>query len=213
LCNTCDQPWGGKALMPSASVPAHLHNPHAATAKTAPVPAGRSAGREAERVQGESKSLENKRLHDQSAKVASKLRWLQTMKSYIHDIVRRLLELHGLEERLAALRRDPDERANAEALIESLRANLPMGVLIVHDQMRARGKRSVAEVRRGVCSGCHLALGFGNVAALRGGDMRRCGNCGRYVYLVDEVEADLAPPAKPKRKVATRTARLVSNSR
>ena len=199
--------------MPSASVPAHLHNPHAATAKTAPVPAGGSVGRETERVQCESKSLENNRLHDQSGKVASELRWLQTMKSYIHDIVRRLLELHGLEERLAALRRDPDERANAEALIESLRANLPMGVLIVHDQMRARGKRSVAEVRRGVCSGCHLALGFGNVAALRGGDMRRCGNCGRYVYLVDEVEADLAPPAKPKRKVATRTARLVSNSR
>jgi predicted nucleic acid-binding Zn-ribbon protein len=135
------------------------------------------------------------------------------MKSYIHDVVRRLLELHGLEERLAALRRDPDERTNAEALIESLRANLPLGVLIVHDQMRARGKRSVAEVRRGVCSGCHLALGVGNVAELRGGEMRRCGNCGRYVYLVAEDEANLASPAKPKRRATTRTAKLISNSR
>lgn len=108
------------------------------------------------------------------------------MKSHIHDIVRRLLELHGLEERLAALKRDPDERANAEASIESLRANLPMGVRMVHDQMRSREKRSVAEVRHGVCAGCHLTLGVGNVAAVRTGEMRRCGNCGRYVYLVLE---------------------------
>jgi predicted nucleic acid-binding Zn-ribbon protein len=135
------------------------------------------------------------------------------MKSYIHDIVRRLLELHGLEERLAALRRNPDERTNAEALIESLRANLPTGVLIVHDQMRARGKRSMAEVRHGVCTGCHLALGIGNVAAVRGGEMRRCGNCGRYVYVVDEDEANLASPAKPKRRAAKGAARQVAHSR
>jgi predicted nucleic acid-binding Zn-ribbon protein len=131
------------------------------------------------------------------------------MRSYIHDVVRRLLELQGLEERLAALRRDPDERTNTEALIESLRSNLPVGVLIVHDQMRTKGKRSVAEIRHGVCYGCHLALGIGNVAALRGGELRRCGNCGRYVYLVDENEADPALPAKPKRESPTRNARLV----
>jgi hypothetical protein len=35
------------------------------------------------------------------------------MTSYIHDFVRRLLELHGLEERMAAVRRDPDELAMA----------------------------------------------------------------------------------------------------
>jgi predicted nucleic acid-binding Zn-ribbon protein len=131
------------------------------------------------------------------------------MKSYIHDIVRRLLELHGLEERLAALRRDPDERANAEALIESLRASLPVAVLIIHDQLRARGKRSVAEVRRGVCAGCHLMLGVGNVSALRSGELRRCGNCGRYVYLVDEEAPAAPPPAKPRSKGLTRGAKAV----
>lgn len=132
------------------------------------------------------------------------------MKSYIHDIVRRLLELHGLEERLAVLRRDPDERTNAEALIESMRGNLPVGVLIAHDQMRAKGKRSVAEVRRGFCSGCHLALGVGNVAALRAGDLRQCGNCGRLVYLVDEDEAEGSTPAKPKLQPPARSAGLTS---
>lgn len=134
------------------------------------------------------------------------------MKSYIHDVVRRLLELHGLEERLAALRRDPDEHTNAQALIESLRANLPMGVLLVHDRMRARGKRSVAEVRQGVCSGCHLAIGVGNVASLRGGEIRRCGHCGRYVYIVEEDEGDVSSPVKPRGPSAKRSARTVAAS-
>jgi hypothetical protein len=124
-----------------------------------------------------------------------------SMKSYTHDIVQRLLELHALEDRLAALSGDK-QRINAESLIKSLRAKLPVGVLLLHDKMRARGKRSVAGVRRGVCSGCHLALGFGNVAAVRAGELRRCGNCGRYVYLVEEEESALPP--KTKRKAATR---------
>jgi hypothetical protein len=122
------------------------------------------------------------------------------MKRYIHDIVHRLLELHGLEERLETLKHDPGERLNAEGLIESLRANLPTGVLILHDQMHAKGKRSVAEVRHGVCSGCHLMLGVGNVAAIRAKDLRRCGNCGRYVYLVEENLSDTALPTKLKGK-------------
>lgn len=121
------------------------------------------------------------------------------MTSYIHDVVRHLLELHGLEDRLAALRRDPDERLNAETLIESLRASVPMGVLLAHDQIRARGRRSVAAVRQGVCSGCHLALATGNVAAVCRGEMLRCGNCGRYLYVVDESAAEPVVVAKPKR--------------
>ncbi|MCL4181295.1 MAG: hypothetical protein KJ072_26590 [Verrucomicrobia bacterium] len=129
------------------------------------------------------------------------------MKNQIHEIVRRLLELHRLEELLAAP--DPDERANAEARIQSLRADIPKGVLIIHNQARTRGKRSVAEVRRGVCSGCHLALGVGNVAALRAGEMRRCGNCGRYVYVVEAAE-EAPPPAKPRKKRAARAPRTAS---
>jgi predicted nucleic acid-binding Zn-ribbon protein len=124
------------------------------------------------------------------------------MKSCTHDIVQRLLELHALEDRLAALSRGQDERIKAESLIESLRSTLPMGVLILHDKMRAKGKRSVAAVRHGVCSGCHLALGVGNVAAVRARELRRCGNCGRYVFMVEEEESVL--PTRAKRKPATR---------
>jgi predicted nucleic acid-binding Zn-ribbon protein len=96
-----------------------------------------------------------------------------------------------------------DERIKVESLIESLRAKLPVGVLALHDKMRAKGKRSVAGVRRGVCSGCHLALGVGNVAAVRAKELRRCGNCGRYVYMVEDEESAL--PTRAKRKPAART--------
>jgi predicted nucleic acid-binding Zn-ribbon protein len=127
------------------------------------------------------------------------------MKSCIHEILRGLLELHRWEARLTAL--EPGERANAEAQIQSLRANIPKGVLIVHDQARTRGRRSVAEVRNGVCSGCHLALGVGNVAALRAGEMRRCGNCGRYVYLAEPTEGAVTA-GRSRKERATRSRRL-----
>ena len=124
------------------------------------------------------------------------------MKSYIHDVVRRLLELHALEERLATFKRSHENTSDVKALVDSLRANISLPVLIDHDRLRARGKRSVAEVRRGVCSGCHLGLAIGNVNALKTGVLRRCGNCGRYLYVVEEEENESPPaplPAKPRR--------------
>jgi predicted nucleic acid-binding Zn-ribbon protein len=116
------------------------------------------------------------------------------MKSYIEDIVRRLMELHSLEERLAVFQRNHEKSADVQALIESLRANLPVGVLIYHDRFRAAGKRSVAEVRHGVCSGCHMVVPIGTLADLKHGDrLHRCGSCGRFIYLVEEEESDGQP--------------------
>lgn len=126
------------------------------------------------------------------------------MKSHTHDFVSRLLELHSLEERLARALRNRNGRTKVEALLESLRASLPAGVLAVHDQMKTRGKRSVAEVRHGVCSGCHLELAIGNVNEVKAGILRRCGNCGRFLLVVEETVANDSPPArrpaKPRRK-------------
>lgn len=110
------------------------------------------------------------------------------MKMYAHDTVRRLMELEALEERLALFQRKHENCADVQALIESLRANLSVGVLIGHDRMRSKGKSSVVAVLHSVCSGCHLALALGNIAALRRGDMRQCGNCGRDLYLLEEGE-------------------------
>ena len=124
------------------------------------------------------------------------------MKTYAHEIVRQLLELRSLEERLAESRRSREKSADVQALIESLRSNLPVTVLISHDRMRKKERASVAEVRHGVCSGCHLALAVGNVAALRGGDLRQCGNCGRYLYLVEDQEAveTVSEPKTPRKR-------------
>ena len=129
-----------------------------------------------------------RRLRWALARLALNVRFNHSMKSYIHDIVSRLLELHALEERLQTFPRSRDQTTDVTALIESLRSNLSVGVLLVHDRMRDKGKRSVAEIRRGVCSACHLALAIGNVATLRRGELRRCGNCGCFLYLVEEEE-------------------------
>ena len=113
------------------------------------------------------------------------------MRSQVHDIVSRLLELLALEERLEGSARSREKACDVSALIGSLRANIPLSALLGHDRMRDKGKRSVAEVRHGVCTGCHLAIALGNVAALRRGDLRRCGNCGRFLYLVEEAEKEV----------------------
>ena len=125
----------------------------------------------------------------------------RSMKSHIHDAVRRLLELHALEERLAMFKRSRENTSDVKALIDSLRGNMPVSLLIDHDRLRARDKRSVAEVRHGVCSGCHIALAIGNAHEIKTGSLRHCGNCGRYLYVVEE-ENEPAPaptPDKPRR--------------
>lgn len=108
------------------------------------------------------------------------------MKSFVHNIVRSLLELQVLEERLQLFRRNNKRVTDVQARIESVRKGMPAQILAVHDRFQARGKRSIAELRDDVCSGCHLRLAIGNVAAMKRGDLRRCGNCGRYLYVVDE---------------------------
>ena len=137
-------------------------------------------------------------------RVALNMRLLERMKSYIVDTTRRLLELHALEERLSVFQRNHEKVTDAKALIRSLRANLPVGVVICHDRLRAQGRRSVAEVRRGVCSGCHMAVSTGLLGALRHCDtLHRCENCDRYLYLVEEEEADRQPSRRELRHAAT----------
>jgi len=124
------------------------------------------------------------------------------------------MELAALEERLSTLKRDGQTAASVTALIESLRANIPLGVSITHDRMRQQGRHCVAEVHHGVCAGCHLALAVGNVAAVRHGALHRCGNCGRYLYIVeDEEPAEAASSATSVRSVPSTMAKSASRRR
>jgi predicted nucleic acid-binding Zn-ribbon protein len=101
-----------------------------------------------------------------------------------------------LRQKLDGLNRLEDERTPAqlsgrstldgEALIESLRANVPLNVLLQHDRLRARGKRSVADLRQGVCSGCHMSQPSGTVLEVkRESALVKCDYCGRFLFLAD----------------------------
>jgi len=65
--------------------------------------------------------------------------------------------------------------------------------------MRTRDKRAVSLVRNRVCSACHMGVPIGTITVLmRGTDIQLCGNCGRYLHLVQEAPAE--PPAPLLRK-------------
>ena len=75
--------------------------------------------------------------------------------------------------------------------LEELRGSVPAPVLAHFDRMLARGKKGVAIVRNGVCTGCHLRLTLGtNTSLLDPSEIHVCDSCGRYLYLPD-------PPAEP----------------
>src|SRR5947208_3530459 len=89
-------------------------------------------------------------------------------------------------------------KANS-AEIEALRKKIPAQLLVNFDRALTRGKKSVAMVRSGVCSECHLQITIGVVTSLASNEeIQRCGNCGRYLYLVPGEPLVPAPaPAKP----------------
>lgn len=115
-----------------------------------------------------------------------------------------MMELHSLEDRLQVFQQNHEKTTDIQALIESLRANMPLGILLQHDRLRARGRRSVAEARRGVCLGCHMRMPTGQAAALMRRDaVHRCQNCGRFLYQMEEDPEIPAAAATPSRQLAT----------
>jgi predicted nucleic acid-binding Zn-ribbon protein len=130
------------------------------------------------------------------------------MKSLVQNTIQGLIELNRLEEELNATRRLCDKKRKLLIAIESVRDALLPSLLLQHNRMRERGKRSVAAVSHGVCSACHMSLAIGNVNCLmRGDELRRCGNCGRYVYLAEESEA-LCPVSVMERRTPMAKAKL-----
>jgi hypothetical protein len=113
------------------------------------------------------------------------------------QILENLLRLQNLELGL--------ERAPAGSpTVEEIRKNLPAQVLQHYDRLRARGKKGVAPVRRGVCGQCHMQVAVGRLAQLRRQDnIYRCENCGCYLDFVEEAPVVLEMPprqTKPGRR-------------
>ena len=86
--------------------------------------------------------------------------------------------------------------------IDALRKSVPDAILGHYDRLVARGKKGVAIVRNGVCTGCHMRLATGVMGTLmRREDIQLCDTCGRYLYLPEETAAPVEEPKKPvKRK-------------
>ncbi len=126
------------------------------------------------------------------------------------QIVTLLRELHEIEDHLNTMRRrNASPLSKREAL---LREQLPEVILGHHDRMRIKGKRSIAEVRNGVCFGCYIALPVGDRARMTAEeDLHLCQNCGRYLYMAEVAiiaPVELSPipkcaPVVPKRVKAS----------
>lgn len=101
---------------------------------------------------------------------------------------------------------EEDDSPEKSGRIARLRKKIPAPILAHYDRLRHRGKKGVALVRNGVCTGCHMRMSIGTLATLmHGEDIQLCDTCGRYLFLSDE-EKSLAlsgsgdpKPAKAKR--------------
>lgn len=124
------------------------------------------------------------------------------MNDIVIATIQNLIELHRLEEQLEKARTGKTE---LQTQLDAVRAKLIPNVLGHHDRMRARNKKSIAEVRNGVCTGCHMMVATGIYATLkRQDDIQLCANCGRYLYIA---EAPAEPPPAPAPEPGAKPAR------
>jgi predicted nucleic acid-binding Zn-ribbon protein len=76
--------------------------------------------------------------------------------------------------------------------ILALRTKIPQKALIQYDRLQQRGKKGVALVRNGVCTGCHIHVTIGMINSLMlGVTPLTCANCGRFLYLSPEQSQQL----------------------
>ena len=122
------------------------------------------------------------------------------MHGYMNELLQNLLKLQAIEF-------EETTEKIAGATIAELRGKIPPQILGHYDRLVAQGKKGVTAIRGEVCSSCHIRVPIGAIMTLkRGEDIQLCENCGRYLYLADTAEKEVAPPAAPvkRAKKATR---------
>ena len=94
-------------------------------------------------------------------------------------------------------------KAHVEEALD-LRKQIPADVLAYFDRFLGRSKTAVARVQNGVCKGCQMSMPVGVVNALiLGVGPSTCGNCGRYLYLLEEDAASFRDRDKSPARVVT----------
>ena len=119
-------------------------------------------------------------------------------------IIEQLVRLQELE--LGPAAGTAATRREAEALRAEVIEVMPV-VLGHYERLVSRGKKAVALVRHGVCTGCQMQLPSGlHAKLLRDDDLCVCENCARYLKLAppDPAPAAAKPPVPAKRLVRRR---------
>ena len=125
----------------------------------------------------------------------------------IHDAVARLEgEKQRIESEIleleSARKGDEEEKARLLARRQALAASVPENLLAHYERLRkARHGVAMAEVRDGLCTGCHVLLRPQAYYDIRARDiLLTCENCSRFLYYVPQPEGEAAvvsgqPPA------------------
>ena len=109
----------------------------------------------------------------------------------------RLQELHRIE------RRPNDVTVERQQRAAELRAQIPPPVLAHYNRLVVNRVKPIAEVRHGVCGGCHLKLASWVRQAAASDDLHLCENCGAYlVFPSAEPERVVAPARNARRRAA-----------
>lgn len=108
-----------------------------------------------------------------------------------------LQELHQIESQ------SNDVTAERQRRAAELRASIPPPVLAHFNRLVVNRVKPIAEVRHGVCGGCHLKLASWVRQAASSDDLHLCENCGAYlVFPPDEPEHVVAPARNARRRAA-----------
>ena len=122
-------------------------------------------------------------------------------------ILQSLRDLIWFEAQLRKVEADSKEHRDIETRIDALRAPLPTSILVHHDRRKARGKLTVAPVRRGVCGACHLGLPHARLFELvaKPTELNVCDNCGAFIYLAEDEQTEQRPTQPKPKAVAQAT--------
>lgn len=125
-------------------------------------------------------------------------------------VIERLREVIALECKVEALGDNGVSvgKALAQEMTEA-RALIPTAILGHHDRMHARGKKSVAAVRNGVCGACHLHLPISHAISLNPThDLEVCDNCGVFLYVEPTTQPEVNPLVSSRRPSAAKRTKV-----
>jgi len=116
--------------------------------------------------------------------------------------------------KLQALEFDAKQGEDAETTVAELRGKIPPQILGHYDRLRVRGKKGLVPVVNQVCTGCHMRVPLAVIMTLKHQqDLQLCDNCGRYLYLPDELGTVPTAPLATVSADSARAGRKTSSAR